>query len=290
MNAKEKTPKNLYVKRGIPREYYNSDSFMDLDNNYTMTVEELGLQQSKRDQIIAFYLTLLSFVIPNIIELKLVSAENVEKTYAGAFAIADVEAIAKAFAFLMLYIIGLILTYVIMRYRVYKEVYWIACRVLTQLCNIKKENINQSTIYTLYYNALKKNQDSIVKKNKKGHLDKDGYIKTSILRSFRRQLDSAETLLFETLVLFSTFVGAIGAIYLYKSYRTSSIIILLFLFCMFIRVNYQYTTKLIALYRCIDTGLVEDLEKTFKKAWMLHCYIDDITYDDNAAVSEIINS
>jgi len=248
MSTKEKEK----IKQKIPYSSYNPDNAMDLDNNYNMTVAELGLQQSKRDQIIAFYLTILSFAIPNIISL-------------------DIENHLKFFAFLIMYIIGIIFCLVILRYRIYKEVYWIACKVLTQLCNIKKPNIDQSTIYTLYYNALVKNQNTIVRKNKNG--------KNSVFHSFRRQIDSAETLLFETLVLFSTFVGIIGAGHLYLKYKAAGIVVGVFVFLILIQLNYIYCTKLMSLYRCVDTELVEDLEIPFKKAWMLHCYVDDITED-----------
>lgn len=257
MNKKHK----IYTK--IPTDAYAEDGSMDLDSCYETTVAELGLQQSKRDQIIAFYLTILGFVIPNVISL-------------------DISNLAKAVAFLSMYGIGAIFCHVILRYRIYKEVYWIACRVLTQLCNIKPEYRNRDTIYTLYYNCLVKNEKTIVIKNKG---------KKSFWLSFKRQINSAETLLYEVLVLFSTFVGGIGALYAYSVHYLLTAFIIVFLIAMVIVMNYKYTSRLMKLYACIDeknnatnADTVSDeyvaaFESTFEKAWMLHCFVDDIKQD-----------
>lgn len=244
---------NNNIRKSISKEYYDNEGCMNLDNCYDMTVAELGLQQSKRDQIIAFYLTILGFVIPNVIDL-------------------EISDIAKGIAFLGMYIIGAMFCHVILRYRIYKEVYWIACRVITQLCNIKPSKRNSEVIHTLFYHALKKNIGTIVKYKKNGE--------RSILRSFRRQLNSAETLLFETLAIFATLVGCIGAFYLYNYNKLISIAIVIFLIIMFIAINYKYTTRLMELYKCIDTNNLDDLLIPFGKAWMLECYIDDIPLDE----------
>ena len=242
------------IRKAIPRSHYDTAGSMDLDNCYDMTVAELGLQQTKRDQIIAFYLTILGFVIPNVISL-------------------DIPGWTKAAAFLSMYAIGAIFCHVILRYRIYKEVYWIACRVITQLCNIKPEGRNLTTIHTLFFHALKKNISTIVKYKKNG--------KRSLLRSFRRQLNSAETLLFETLAIFATFVGGIGAAYIYTYSLVLCVIVILLLLAMLIVMNYKYTARLMDLYKCIDSEDLEDLKIPFSKAWMLECYIDDIPLDDD---------
>lgn len=233
----------------ITKDQYDKDGCMDLDTCYEQTVAELGLQQSKRDQIIAFYLTILGFVIPSVIEM-------------------EIGNVPKGVAFFAMYFIGVMLCHVILRYRIYKEVYWIACRVITQLCNIKQEHRDRNMIYTLFFSGLKKNMSSIVKKNKKN--------KNSVLKSFKRQLNSAETLLFETLLLFATFVGGIGAWYLMEASKVVAVFAIVLLVYLLIRLNYKYATRLMSLYRCVDTELVQDLESTFSKAWMLHCYVDDL--------------
>lgn len=238
-----------FLKETVSNTIYDANGSMNLDTCYELTVSELALQQSKRDQIIAFYLTILGFVIPNVISL-------------------DISNSAKAVAFLAMYFIGLIFCHVILRYRIYKEVYWIACRVISQMYNILPESRDHEVIYTLFFNALKKNAPTIVIKNKDG--------KNSFFKSYRRQLNSAETLLYEALALFATFVGCISAWYAWNIHWGISTTILLFLLYMLFRINYKYTTRLMALYKCVDTKEEKDLENTFAKAWMLHCYVDDI--------------
>ena len=245
------------IKENIPKNMYSKKGSMNLETCYEQTVAELGLQQSKRDQIIAFYLTILGFVIPSVVSL-------------------DVGEGAKALAFVAMYGIGAMFCHVILRYRIYKEVYWMACRVLTQMYNIKPECRNKDTIYTLFYGVLKKNVSSIVKWKGDGP-DK----KKSIWKSFRRQLDSAETLLFETLVLFSMFVGLIGAWYLGSVCPVAGVVLAACVMAMVVWLNYQYVTRLMELYRCVESGTEEDLEIPFKKAWMLHCFVDDIMERDD---------
>lgn len=257
MNTKEN--KHIVLKDKIPKEHYSHNESMDLDSCYQQTVAELGLQQSKRDQIIAFYLTILGFVIPNVISLK----------------IGD---ISKAIAFLVMYMIGIIFCHVILRYRIYKEVYWIACRVLAQMCNIKVKYRTKKNIYLIFYNALVQNESSIVQYQKRNEEKK------SLFRSFKRQINSAETLLYETMALFSSFVGGIGVFYIFNQNKLVGIGLGLYLVYMFLRINYKYTTRLMALYDCVseednDKKLLA-LESTFSKAWMLHCYLDDVIEDE----------
>lgn len=238
--------KDKKINTKIPREAYQPNGGMDLDNSYSQTVNELGLQQSKRDQILAFYMTILGFVIPNVVDMNVGNLE-------------------KSTAFFCMYIIGVIFCHVILRYRIYKEVYWIACRVLTQLCNICTEKRNKEIIYTLFFNCLKNNMDTIVVKGK-----------FSLLKSFKRQLNSAETLLYETLVLFASFVGFVGSAYLLQVSKWTAVISVVLIMYIFVRLNYKYAKRLMNLYACVDTENEKDLEKTFAKAWMLHCYVDDV--------------
>lgn len=263
------TQKKIILTNKIPRGDYSLDGSMDLDNCYQQTVAELGLQQSKRDQIIAFYLTILGFVIPSVVSLEVGNGP-------------------KALAFLAMYIIGAIFCHVILRYRIYKEVYWIACRVISQMCNIKPERRTKKNIYILFYNALDHNKSSIVQYCKRKQ--KDTVCKRSFFRSMKRQLNSAETLLYETLALFSSFVGAIGGYYAWCVSRVFGVVVWVFLVYMFWEINRKYVTRLMALYDCIDEPdddeKLKKLEATFAKAWMLHCYVDDVI-EDVEEISEV---
>ncbi|MBR4724692.1 MAG: hypothetical protein IK071_02800 [Lachnospiraceae bacterium] len=236
----------------IRAEQFSKDDFMNLETSYEKTVEELGLQQTKRDQIIALYLSILGFVIPNIISL-------------------DIVPIGKGLGFLVIYIIGILLCRIVIRYRIYKEVYWISCRVISQLYNIVPELRNKETVQTLFFRSLKKNSSNVVVKNRSG--------KVSTLKSFKKQLSSAEMTLFNILLIFASFIGGISATYLWKDGSVYSMIaagvLVLVIIYTFCRLNYQYVSSLLLQYKCVSTEKTEDLSIPFNKAWMLHCYIDD---------------
>lgn len=100
----------------IKENEYNENKDFRLESTYELCINELGLQQSKRDQTIAFYIAIISFVIPAIIGM-------------------DINHYAKAAGFFALYLLGSMLTKVVVRYRIYKEVYWVTCRTISQLYN-----------------------------------------------------------------------------------------------------------------------------------------------------------
>ncbi len=283
---------NLNLEKPIEHDYKDPKGNMNLDTSYELTVAELGLQQTKRDQIIAFYISVIGFITPNLIGLDLPSG-------------------IKGCVFFALYIVGLLFVHVIIRYRIYKEVYWIACRVITQLYNIFPERRYEDVIYRIFYNELKENRDTIVKW--KEHGKKKGEI--SYFRSFKRQVNSAETILFETLTFMCTAVGALSAFYLWDYYLffpflPAGILIIVMMVVMAVVVNYKYSTRLIKLYECIeseekqaafeaelgglkdekeresrrqkhDEAQVKALKASFKKAWMLRCFLDDILEETN---------
>ncbi len=240
----------------IRHEQFSKEDFMSLEISYEKTVEELGLQQTKRDQIIALYLSILGFVIPNIINL-------------------DVADIAKGAGFFVIYIIGILFCRIVIRYRIYKEVYWICCRVISQLYNIVPEHRNKETVQTLFFRTLEKNEPSVVIKGKNGKISK--------LKSFKKQLSSAEMTLFNILLLFTSFIGCISVSYFFHAGYTFSMVIAvafaLIIVYTFYRLNKQYISSLLEQYKCIQTQETSDLSIPFNKAWMLHCYVDDDEFD-----------
>lgn len=254
---------NKKINEKIRMEQFSKKDFMSLEISYEKTVEELGLQQTKRDQIIALYLSILGFVIPSIINL-------------------NVPRIAKGLGFFVIYLIGILFCRIVIRYRIYKEVYWIACRVISQLYNIRSESRNKETVQTLFYRTLKKNSPSVVIKNKKGRI--------SVWKSFKKQLSSAEMTLFNILLLFTSFIGGISVAYMFRAgflatMIVSALIAALILFTYF-KLNRLYVTSLLDQYKCVDSGDTKDLSIPFNKAWMLHCYVDDDEFNPEKETPE----
>ena len=252
-----KDKKMIRLTGNIKKEACGFQGSMDLDTVYELTVSELGLQQSKRDQIIAFYLTVLGLISPNFMAL-------------------EMDNIIIGIVFLVLMIVGFMLARVILRYRIYKEVYWIACRVISKLNNIKPECRDKGTIYNLYYAELAANQHTIVEKTK----DKKRILP---FKSFRKQLDSAETILFETMLILCAGVGMLSFYYFNKICLWYGIAIVCFIIFMILKMNYNYSKRLMELYKCLEVNEEKNddkkndaFEKAISKAWMLRFFVDDI--------------
>lgn len=100
----------------------------DLVTIYEKCIDEMTLQQSKRDQIITIYLAMFSFIVP------------------FALSSEQLDLFAKGFVFLSIAIIGFGFSLIIIRYRMYKEVYWICCQTITNLMSFKAGEIDKETI------------------------------------------------------------------------------------------------------------------------------------------------
>ena len=276
---KEKTvqkKKQTLITGKLPRELVDETGFMDLNATYDQAVTELGLQQSKRDQIIAFYLALLGFIVPSVIS-------------------EEMPGLTIALICLGLYVIGVLFCHVILRYRGYKECYWIACRVITQLHHIKPEKRSNEVIKSLYFHALAKNRKSTViswedKREKTDAAEKkdaDAFVvhpKPNYLPTMRRQINSAETLLFETLVIFSTLAGGLGAYYIWQENMWVGMVLAVVQAVLFVVMNNEYISCLMKIYACVSEPDPEKREKkldsAFGKAWMLHCSVDDLLEEE----------
>ena len=118
---------------------------VDLDEMYGRAMSELGLQQSKRDQIIASYLTVLSLATS-----VAMTSEHITNTMRGGF-------------FLAAGIIGFLLAIIIIRYRVYKEAYWLCCQTISVLFGYRKEDLNKFVIQNVYRSTMLKKGKSYTK-------------------------------------------------------------------------------------------------------------------------------
>ncbi len=251
---------------GIPSAVLKKDGFMDLNAAYEVSVAELGIQQSKRDQIIGLFLTIISFLVPFVI------AQTLPDWVKGAL-------------FCCIYCIGLVFCFVILRYRIYKECYWIACRVLLQLNHIQPAERSLGVIRTLYFHALKNNYNNVVisKKNpKKG--DGQPARVPCYFKTWKKQIYSAETLLFETLAIVASLAGLVGGYYLWLTCCWLGYAQIAILLAVLVWLNAQYIKRLSGLYECVqqttDDLREQKLNTAFKSAWMLHCSVDDILTDD----------
>lgn len=113
-------------KRKVVKEY-------NFEKLYEHAHSELSLQQTKRDQIITLYLALCSFFIPFVLGEELI------------------EWHLKGGLFIIVGIVGVLFSFATIRYRVYKEIYWLCCQSITVLQNFKQEELDKLTVQKVFY-------------------------------------------------------------------------------------------------------------------------------------------
>jgi hypothetical protein len=157
----------------------------DLNGIYEHAHSELSLQQSKRDQIITIYLALCSFLIPFAL------GETIKEVW------------MKGIIFIMVGIVGVLFSYIAVRYREYKEVYWLCCQTLTVMLSFKTEELDKSMVQRSFYHCLHKKGKKLLK-SKGGELliDRPSYVK--------KNLFSSETLHYIIIVMLCSFIAGLG--------------------------------------------------------------------------------
>ena len=131
----------------------------DFSNLYEHAHSELSLQQTKRDQIIALYLSICTFLLPFTLSQDSISMP------------------AKGLIFMVIGLIGFLMASIIVRYRVYKEIYWACCQCISQLKTFDVNDIDKETVQALFYQVLKKKSSSSLKFKKNGKVNHFLFVK-----------------------------------------------------------------------------------------------------------------
>lgn len=223
---------------------------VDLDTLYARTFSELGLQQSKRDQIITLYLAMFSFLIPFALSMEGVGWQ------------------AKGSILLVAAIVGILFALIIIRYRIYKEVYWLSCQSLTVLHGIKPDALNKEMIQKVYYRTLKKKGKAFLKTRR------DGTVHFSAARYIKKNLFSSESLYFFihaflTALIFGLSIGLIVPFSFAMRIAAGSISGC----ALFAILAAKYFKECIKVYRVVEDEADQSFNNTFSKAWMLHFYV-----------------
>ena len=257
-NKKEKIDKFLYEE--FDYSAIKKNPTFDLSCIYEKCIEELTLQQSKRDQIITIYLAICSFVVTYVL---LSSAFNVLIKGMVLFAIA---------------LIGLGFSLIITRYRIYKEAYWICCQTITNLMSIKEERFDKPTIQSLYFKCLKKRgKDYVICENNKRKFNHKLFFKKnifsgetiySLIHSFIVSTVTGLSAYMLTSLVFGEIAGIILAVVIY--------------FGIFIWQIYVYFKNLKEIYSVLVDKKDSSFNKAFSKAWFLHLYIENDSKNNSA--------
>ena len=236
---------------------------VNLEELYGLAVAELTLQQTKRDQIIASYLTVLS-----VATTVAMTSENITAPVQGGF-------------FLAAGIIGILLALIIIRYRVYKEAYWLCCQSISVLFGYKKESLKKELVQNIYKATMLKKGKDFTEKVRKG---KDaGQVKFSKRKYVQKNKFSAETIYLFIQALICSTVTTLGVSYLLLGVLAPwlqwgiSIVVGVVVLVLLVR---EYFEKCIEVYQWMIDGEDASFNRTFKKAWFLHFYHD--TDDDHS--------
>ena len=253
-----------------PNDYCDNPKWIDLADLYKHACDELTLQQTKRDQVIYGFVFLFSFITPILFSLDKMTIPQ------------------TGFMLLAICVIGLILSVIIIRYRIYKEAYWITCLTITQLRNLKDEAITKQNIQTMYYLCMKKKWGKYVYTNK--------YNKTAFRYRdiFWSNLFSAESLHY-VLIAFLTSIAAgfglylIACNYIGLSHLIFSTICVAIGILVFALQLLYYYYNLILIYRVLIDNNHSSFNFTFSKAWFLHFYKDDFAPTNTTTPSPTSN-
>lgn len=222
---------------------------IDLNSHYERAFSELGLQQAKRDQIITLYLAIFSFLIPFALSMENLSWQ------------------LKGLIFMAAAIVGILFSLVIIRYRIYKEVYWLACQTITALYGFKQEALTKELIQTIYYRTL-------VKKGKGFCKDPDSEnLEFSKAKYVRKNLFSSESIYFFihsfiTALIFGLSMGLIIEV----SLLLRIIIAAVCGIALFLLLSAKYFRECIKVYGVLIDRKDTSFNNAFSKAWFLHFY------------------
>lgn len=224
---------------------------VDLNALYEHGHSELSLQQSKRDQIITLYIALFSLIIP------------------FAFSVEKMSYLGKGMIFLSIGIIGVLFSLIIIRYRIYKEAYWLGCQTLTLLMGYDKSVLCKEVVQEKY-------KECFMKKGKTYIKQKNGEKRFNYRKFIKNNLFSAETLHYVILSFITSIISglAIGiSFYYFKAVTLVSVLIGtgygIILFILLLR---SYFKQLILAYKFVVCENDNSFNMLFGKTWFLHFY------------------
>ena len=185
----------------------------------------------------------------------------------------EMSNLGKASGFILLYIFGVMMLKVIMRYRIYKEVYWNTCKTIAQLYDIQSKKINKQLVQHIFFRTLEKNASSvIIFKDKKSQ-------KVDFLKSYRRVQNSAETTLYNILVFMSSIALWIGIYIGCNRVLGDHFLGKIVISTALVSLNYFswkcfYYYKLKEVYGVVIDRKDKSFNLTYGKAWFLHGFYE----------------
>lgn len=176
----------------------------------------------------------------------------------------EIASIAKGGLFVFLGFIGILFCLIVVRYRIYKEVYWLCCQTISQLKNYDPEQIDKLLVQKLFYNSMLKKFKSQVDFEKK---------KIKNFKFFKGNLFSSETLHFLILAFVTSLVVGLGVTFMINlsSVLTICIGVLSGFGVLFFLIS-NYFNNVTKVFKCLADDKDSSFNFSFSKAWFLHFY------------------
>ena len=220
-------------------------------------MQSWDFSSQRGDTLIPLYIALFSFIVPFTLSLKS----------------QDITLSGKGLLFIVVAVIGYLIATIIIRYRIYKEVYWLSCQCISCLKNYREDAIDKNLVQGIFYRTMEKKGRSFVKaKSETGEKRK---VNWSLF--VRKNLFSAETSYFIIHSILTSIIGGLGvALAVHQrlsgySYLIGTAVGLVLMGILMAR----YFVKLYSVYRVLVDHRDDSFNETFSKAWHLHFYIDE---------------
>ena len=247
---KAKSSGKKFENKTFDRNKIDNEPEFDLVTIYEKCIDEMTLQQAKRDQIITIYLAMFSFVVSYILPNEMMNF------------------IMKGLVFFSVAIIGYGFSLIIVRYRMYKEAYWLCCQALTNLMSFKEGELDKKTIQAVYYKCLyKKGHSYVVGEGENKKFDNWKY--------FKKNIFSGETIYCLIHAFIVSVLFGIGFFFITSKLPVVSFAVAGISGVIFFLVQImEYFKHLVGIYQVLVDDTSDSFNKAFSKAWFLHLYVE----------------
>ena len=240
----------FFEHKQLRKELFRDRPDFNINDMYGQVVAELGLQQSKRDQLITIYLAAFAFVVPAML------SKDINNAY------------ITGGVFVLLGIIGYLFALIIIRYRKYKEIYWLCCRTLNVMMDMDKSTWNKANIQGIFYNCMCKKISGFLTPidQHRNAFDKKTFVK--------RNMFSSETLYLVIHAIITGCITGCGVAFLVPlAFGWQLLIGAPIALAMIGVILYKYFKTLVELYQVCEDGLDSSFNNVYKDAWFLHFFI-----------------
>ena len=250
------------VKPGAEQFKDESTVQHDLKTLYVQACRELTLQQDKRDKTISIYVAVIAFLVPFLFSKETMTLDGFRMTFAG-------------WVLVIAGLIGVFFSLSVVRYRIYKEVYWITCSVIAQMQNLLEQSFQKKYIQGLFLHCMEKKWKDYVKDYDENsqYDEKSPKLRVEYCELIRDCYNSAEFYMFASIALIaSALIGfGLGLVFNASGLAWPFIVVGV---AVLGGLCWAYFHGLAHVFRYLSDHQRDSFNFSFGKAWFLHIYKD----------------